>query len=123
LRQQYKIDERRILLAGFSLGGDVSFALTLRNPDRFAGALIMSSGMNYRNPRYFEGLRGRQTRMYLTMGSLEHRLSGMQKSKSMLDQYGIKTAMKIIPGQEHELSPGEEFLHGMQFLLSSKDSS
>jgi predicted esterase len=122
LKHQSKINENRIMLAGFSLGGDMSFALTLRNPDRFAGALIMSSEMNYRSPRYFERLRGKKTRMYLTMGSVDGRLSGMRKSKNMLDQYGIKAEMKIITGQGHEPPPREEFLKGMQFILSAPDS-
>jgi formylglycine-generating enzyme required for sulfatase activity len=122
LKHQSKINEKRTMLAGFSLGGDVSFALTLRNPDRFAGALIMSSGMNYRSPRYFERLRGKQTRLYLTMGSVDGRLNGMQKSKNMLDQYGIKTEMKVIAGQGHEPPPRDEFVKGMQFLLSAPDA-
>jgi len=118
LRSRHPFDSRRVVLAGFSLGGDVSFAMVLRHPERFAGAVIMSSGMNY-GGKYLEGLPGRHLRMYLTMGALDPRLAGMKRSRQLIDQKGVTTAMTLVPGQEHQQPPGIEFLRGVSFVLAS----
>lgn len=39
----YSADPRRIYIGGYSLGGDLSWALVVRNPDLFAGAIIAGS--------------------------------------------------------------------------------
>lgn len=118
LRNRHSFDSRRILLAGFSLGGDVSFAMVLRNPGGFAGAVIMSSGMNYGGQKYFERLQSRQIRMYLSMGALDPRLAGMKRSRKLLDQNGVKTEMTIIEGYRHQQPPGTEFLRAVRFVLA-----
>lgn len=41
--EEYAIDNERIYLAGYSLGGDLAWALSVRNPDDFAGAIVAGS--------------------------------------------------------------------------------
>lgn len=43
LLENYRVDPDRIYLGGYSLGGDLSWALSVRNPDVFAGAVIAGS--------------------------------------------------------------------------------
>ena len=40
---RYPIDERRVLMAGFSQGGFIAYQVALRDPARFAGLLALSS--------------------------------------------------------------------------------
>ena len=42
-RAEHPIDESRIFLVGFSLGGDTSWALLARHPETYAGAVVMGS--------------------------------------------------------------------------------
>lgn len=42
-RAEHPIDEARVYLVGFSLGGDTSWALLTRHPELFAGAVVLGS--------------------------------------------------------------------------------
>ncbi len=47
LLESYGADETRVYLGGYSLGGDLSWALAARNPDRFAGAVMAGTRASY----------------------------------------------------------------------------
>src|SRR5206468_3994072 len=44
------VDTSRVVLAGFSMGGDLAWALAVRNAARVKGAVVMGSRMSYRGP-------------------------------------------------------------------------
>src|SRR5262249_36594596 len=44
------VDTSRVVLAGFSMGGDLAWALAVRNAARVRGAVVMGSRMSYRGP-------------------------------------------------------------------------
>ncbi|MFP4151711.1 MAG: alpha/beta hydrolase [Alkalispirochaeta sp.] len=45
--EKYSVDTGRIYLGGYSLGGDLSWALTVRNPALVAGAVVAGSRASY----------------------------------------------------------------------------
>ncbi len=47
LEDTYSVDTARVVLAGYSLGGDLAWALSVRNPRLFAGAVIGGSRSSY----------------------------------------------------------------------------
>ncbi|MFP4509751.1 MAG: hypothetical protein ACLFNQ_06440 [Spirochaetaceae bacterium] len=47
LERSHSIDSARIVLAGYSLGGDLAWALSVRNPSLFAGAVVGGSRSSY----------------------------------------------------------------------------
>ena len=47
LFETHSADEARVYLGGYSLGGDLSWALAARNPDRFAGAVMAGTRASY----------------------------------------------------------------------------
>ena len=46
VQKRFKIDERRILLRGFSMGGEGAWHIALHYPDRFAAAEIGAGTKN-----------------------------------------------------------------------------
>ncbi|MFI5280304.1 MAG: dienelactone hydrolase family protein, partial [Gemmatimonadales bacterium] len=44
------VDTSRVILTGFSMGGDLAWALSVRNASRVRGAVVMGSRMSYRGP-------------------------------------------------------------------------
>jgi pimeloyl-ACP methyl ester carboxylesterase len=72
IQSQYQVDTTKIVLAGFSMGGDLAWALALRNPTRVSGAVVMSSRASYRaRPADMRELAERRAKFMLLMGSAE----------------------------------------------------
>ncbi len=46
VQAEFAIDRRRVLVAGFSMGGGGAWYLSARHPDRFAGAIVMAGRTN-----------------------------------------------------------------------------
>ena len=44
--QRFDLQDRQILLAGFSQGGRVTYSIGLSNPETFAGLAVLSSGIS-----------------------------------------------------------------------------
>lgn len=110
---------RKILLAGFSMGGDMAWALNLRNPSLFDGGLVMGSRMSYRNPAAIRTLRERQPRFFLTMGDQEQpaRVQGMERARAWLAESGIAHEHHLTPGA-HVAAPAALFEQGLRYLIA-----
>ena len=66
------VDTSRVVLAGFSMGGDLAWALAVRNAARVKGAVVMGSRMSYRGPPGApRDLRERGIRIAVVMGGDE----------------------------------------------------
>lgn len=76
-RHNVKIDKSRVALGGSSLGGDLSWALSLRNPNLFQGAVTINSRNTYR------------------LNSCGDESSNLESSMSQLAQNNARFAMFI----------------------------
>ena len=65
--ENYSADPERVYLGGYSLGGDLSWALAVRNPERFAGAVVAGSRTSYPvDSATLETLRGARLPRFLS---------------------------------------------------------
>lgn len=115
------IDTGKIVLTGFSLGGDLSWAITQRYPEKFKGAIISGSRCSYSE----KGMMARQSKKgfkyYLAMGNdeSETRLEILNGSVSALNKAGVQYKYTRMEG-EHEACTIEQLREAVEFILFSK---
>lgn len=113
--REYSVDRDRIALGGFSLGGDLTWALMLRNPDLLAGAVMAGTRTSYPADRAaLERLRSRNVRAAFYIGDREltARISGIQRAYDTLQQAGIASTLRVVDGA-HVSGPAESFARSM----------
>lgn len=100
--EQFPVDPERIFVSGFSLGGDLSWAMLMRQPTLFRGGLMVGSRCSVR-PRgnTLATLRSRDARALFAIGRSDQRarVEGMQRSHQRIVDAGIPTELMRYPGQ------------------------
>lgn len=113
------IDPGRVAVAGHSLGGDLSWALSLRNPDLLSGAIITGSRCAYRKPSAMRELHKKGFRFYMGMGDGEIRVrtKGNRKARNLLSRWKIGFRHFTIPNAGHSKLPLEKLREAIDYVL------
>jgi pimeloyl-ACP methyl ester carboxylesterase len=121
---KYNIDAKRVSIGGYSLGADLGWALSLRNPDLFRGAILIDSICGYRLDSSMNQLAERDFRAFMIIGKKEagesnHPMNGI---RILLNQYQVPNLYKEFPKSEHEtilndISP-EMFMQSVDYSLA-----
>lgn len=113
------LDRSRIVLAGHSMGGDMAWALMQRQPDRYAGAVIMGSRCNWRQFGSPRKLGERAVRVAFSVGQKEKevRRKGAQLARGLLEKFGVLVRWDDMPGG-HQPAPGQLFAEQIDFVLN-----
>jgi pimeloyl-ACP methyl ester carboxylesterase len=122
--ESYNLDTGRVYLSGVSLGGDLSWALSLRDPDYYQGALVMGSRCSYIPPDgSLEKMHQKNFSFFMTMGMKEayDRLNGIRYARKQLDSLQILNIYKEMPDLYHHKAPLWLFLEGIDYLFKAKD--
>jgi len=114
-------DPRRILLGGYSMGGDLAWALVMREPARYAGAVVMGSRASYRAKGALETFASRGGRLAFFMGSGESdaRLAGVTAAIAELDRARVPYRSLSSQGG-HDPAPAGLFDQALRFLLGAE---
>ena len=116
--ETYSIDPGRIYVGGYSLGGDVSWALSVRNPEDFAGAIIAGSRSSHpvRNDSV-ETLAASGFRAAFLIGDSDtpNRYNGLNYAHGLLEQGGVETFYREYQGG-HELPPQDLSIEALEFI-------
>ncbi|MDH4120344.1 MAG: alpha/beta hydrolase [Deltaproteobacteria bacterium] len=109
----------KIVLAGHSLGGDLTWAMVLRNPKRFTGAFISGSRTSYWEDQRIEILAQRKFRIEFNMGEHEipDRLNGLNATMERLTAAGVPFHYNRVPGVEHRPPSKADLLHQLEYPL------
>jgi pimeloyl-ACP methyl ester carboxylesterase len=113
------LDTTRVILAGFSMGGDLAWALALRNPTRVAGAIVMGSRASYRSgPADQQLLARHRRRFFFTLGDDEDeaRVTGARAAMAMLSRLGVSHRQRR-SGSGHAPATAETFAEALRFVL------
>ncbi len=103
-------------LAGFSLGGDLAWALLVRQPATFRGALVIGSRCSAAlRPAATETLKSRDARVAFAIGTSDDaaRVSGLTRAHDRVRAAGIPTVLLRYEGG-HQL-PHDEAVLGRGF--------
>ncbi len=109
--ENYSADPERVYLGGYSLGGDLSWALSVRNPGLFAGAVIAGSRTSYPvEPATLETLRKHGFRASFLIGDREApaRYDGINRSRNAFADTGIEHRYREYRGA-HVIPPPQVF--------------
>ena len=121
---KYKIDASRVSIGGYSLGADLAWALSLRNPKLFRGAILIDSICSDRRSSSMNELAKRNFRVFMIIGQKEageqnHPMAGV---KSLLDQYKIANQYKDFPRSDHNTIlndiPSAMFMQSVDYSLA-----
>ena len=121
---KYNVDPDQMVIGGFSLGGDLSWTLSLRNPAIFSGAIVMGSMSNYRNAQHAQMLAARDFRYFMVMGGYDGNRSAMYNALDSLDQHSIEYHYEEVSNAGHgdlpEQMQSDLFLAAMDYVLSER---
>lgn len=124
---KYNVDPNQMVIGGFSLGGDLSWALSLRNPEIFSGAIVMGSMSNYRDAQSAEILAARDFRYFMVMGGYDGNRSAMYNALDSLDQHAIDYHYEEVANAGHgdlpEQMQTDLFLSAMDYVLTEQFAS
>jgi pimeloyl-ACP methyl ester carboxylesterase len=116
------VDTSRVFLAGFSMGGDLAWALSVRNASRVKGAVVMGSRMSYRGPPGdVRDLAARGLRMSVVMGRDEDRtrMAGARTGVALLETLRVPHTFTEVPNLAHIRPPAEVFRQALAFVLDT----
>ena len=118
LVRDHGADAARIVLAGYSMGGDLAWATLHRDTQRYAGAIVMGSRASYRDADALTRLAEREVRVFLFMGEREDalRLRGMRAAGEALQRAGISHRDARAPGG-HVPAPPSLFNEAIRYVL------
>lgn len=115
-----KIDKKRIVIAGFSQGGQIAYALALRNPDTFCG-VIPVCGLCKESESAFDDDAVKNLRVCILYGSDDEDeiLDSNKKAAEKFKQSGAKVTVKAYDGGHAYPSDADEALaDALKFVLN-----
>jgi predicted esterase len=109
LRQEYTIDEKRVIGAGFSMGGETVLRLALTGPVPMKGFLLLAPG----GPTIDDAeewlpeirqAKGRGLRGYVLIGENDDIVPQAQIRRlvDLLNKHGVPCQLEVVPGLRHE---------------------
>jgi len=118
---KYNVDPSQMVIGGFSLGGDLSWTLSLRNPGLFRGAIVMGSMSTYRDAQSARLLANSDFRYFMVMGGYDGNRGAMYNALDTLDTHNIDYYYQEVANAGHgnlpERMPSNLFLSAMDYVL------
>ena len=105
--EQHRIDERRVILAGFSQGANVTLEVGLRHPERFAALAAMSGHWDPAIVRV-NAEAARQPRVHLLIGAEDEWVDTYRAAQRALADAGLSFSLEIAPDTGHAPPPDAE---------------
>lgn len=120
---KYNVDLNNMVVGGFSLGGDLSWTLSLRNPGLFSGAIVMGSMSTYRDTENAQLLAESNFRYFMVMGGYDGNRGSMHSALDTLDQHDIDYHYEEVSNAGHgdlpEHMQNDLFLSAMDYVLEA----
>jgi predicted esterase len=119
LKRRRRVDASRVVLAGYSLGGDLSWALAVRNPQVFGGVITMGSRCSFARRGGIEALAARGFRAFIAMGERERpvRLRVLRHALAALKRARVWHRYHRIPGAGHAMVSLATFRRALALVL------
>lgn len=117
--KQYSIDPDKIVFVGFSLGGDLGWAISHRYPEKFKGAIVSGTRCSYFENGMMERQFKRDVRYYFAIGEKDYPVivAGAKNAKSQLDARKIKNKFILSADREHQAATFNQVVEGLNMIL------
>lgn len=106
LQKQYTIDTTKLICCGFSLGGDVSFAVALRRVIPITHTLVLGSRCTYRVRSLKPSVA--TERFVFLIGEKDERVKHHNEAISFVRNHGCRVNCFVVPDIAHSV-PSKEF--------------
>lgn len=119
-RARYRIDPKRVVLTGFSQGGNLTLQVGLAHPELFPALIPMSGFYDPEEmPIPFEA--APRVRVYLMVGASDRGAQGFARARDALDRAGYRVRLKTYPGVGHSFPPDHvaELRSALEFVLAA----
>lgn len=119
MKARYRIDPARVILTGFSQGGNLTLTTGLAHPDLFSG-LIPMSGFYTREEMPLPTGDVARARVYLMIGGDDRGTATFETAKRDLETAGYPVRLLTYPGVGHAFPPNaqEELTRAVTFVLT-----
>ena len=113
---EHQVDPRRVVLGGFSQGGQMAYTLGLRHADKFRGVIPIAGSYN---PSYTVARDGGMPRVFVMVGEKDRALEANRAAAKDLEAKGAKVKLNVYPGVGHAFpqNSDEELLKALKFVL------
>lgn len=119
LLQTNNLDPNQTIMLGYSLGGDLAYALVQNAPDAYHAAIVLGSRCSYRTSDGYVDIAFNGTKVYLGMGKQDaaDRLKGMQQAYAQLRLAKADVRYQEIEGLGHDFVPPDHLRRAIAWSL------
>ncbi len=120
----YKIDMNKISICGYSLGGDLTWALNALNPDLFCGIHVGGSRCSYPvSANNLAKMRSRGFRAAFYMGGSDSsaRINGNKNARDLMNNSGIEVRYEESAGSNHENIADQYFTINLKWITGTNE--
>lgn len=109
-KAKHKIDDKKIVISGFSEGGAMTFVMAMRHGDVFCGAIPVGGVMSDPLVGWDEIKKRKLPRFVIMIGDQEPKasLDNNREAVKKLEDAGAKTKLNIYPGLGHDFPKDTE---------------
>jgi hypothetical protein len=121
-----RVDASKVYLSGFSIGGDVAWAVVLRNPTKLRGAILQSSRASYRaSTAVYSSLASGKARFAVVIGDKDDasRIKGARDASALLKSVKVPSVFCLTPGGTHKPAPLDVYSSALSFILLGQASA
>lgn len=118
--RDYPIDPDRVYLAGYSLGGDLSWAIAIRNADEIAGMVMAGTRASYPvSAGDLSVIRQRRHRVAMLIGNRESpaRYEGINRARGTIESAGLEVFYREYSGG-HTIPPQRLLEEALTWVLA-----
>jgi len=121
--RESSIDEKRIILVGFSQGGALALNILAERPARFAGAAVTCTLYNSPEKGFRkQAIRRAHPKVHLTLGKLDRWYTAGMKAYTEMKSAGVdvKYVVRDKLGHEMPVDYVEQQTEALEFILQEK---
>lgn len=118
-KKEHSIDPKRIVLAGFSQGGNMSFYVAMRHPELFCGVIPVAAHYEPNVEPMPDPPAPSMPRFAMLIGAKDEGTASCRQLEAALRKIKTPVRLKVYPGLGHALPPNyeREFDQALQFVL------
>jgi predicted esterase len=92
VKKKYSVNDKNIILLGYSQGGGRAFSVGLRHPEIFKGLIIVAGYFSEKDAKdYLENLKGKDLKVFMMVGEKDEKTKESNiKAKEILGKYSVK---------------------------------
>lgn len=121
-KKRHNIDPQRVVLTGFSQGGNMSFYMAMRHPELYRGVVPVAAHYESNVAPLPQPAAKSMPRFALLVGAQDEGAASYRELDAALRKAGVPARLKIYPGLGHAFPPDHEreLDLALQFVLTAR---